>query len=156
MDGNFCFQEISSIGWSKMGRDPKQGSHLQWQEIITLICQWWEWRHRGPQSKGLRAWQIAIARSTITLLQCPHQSPTCVALHWLVVWGVMGLRKVAIVLCWWACVLVACIVGFSLYLLSSSKNGSNHHWSLYSMILQRRVHLHWFGACIIVCISKFH
>ena len=53
-------------------------------------------------------WQTAIIWSIVTPLKCPGEGPICEEAHdWLVAWvGVMGLKKIVIVLCGWACVCV--------------------------------------------------
>ena len=54
----------------------------------------------GPWGQDLRARQIAIARSIVTPLLCPGLEPICVSPDGLIgLVGVMGLKKVMIVLC---------------------------------------------------------
>ena len=95
--------------------------HLRCREIIAFICRWQGCWGRGPWGWGLRARQIAIARSIVTPFLCPSRGPICVSRDWLVALvGVMGLKKVVIILCGWAGVAVF-FNNFSRCLLSSSK-----------------------------------
>ena len=100
-------REISRVGQSRMERLPNQGNHLRWQAIMAFICRWQGWWECGPWGRGVRARQIAIARSIVNPLQFPGQEPIYVALGWLVGWvEVIWLKKVVLFLCWWACVAV--------------------------------------------------
>ena len=121
-----------------MEMSPKWGKHLRWREIMAFIC-WWQgcWGF-GPWGRGLRAWQIAIARSIVIPLLCPSWGPICVSRDWLVALvGVMGLKKVVIVLCGWAGVAVF-FNNFFRCLLSSSKKSPRHRWSSYSITFHKR------------------
>ena len=132
---NQPFRDCSCIGRFRMERSPKWGKLLRWREIMAFIYRWQGcWGH-VPWDWGLCARQIAIAQSIVTPLLCPGQETICVSLDWLVALvGMMGLKKVVIVLYGWACVVVLlCLNNFSL--CPVSKKNRRHRCSSYSITL---------------------
>ena len=96
---NFCLQNISTKGLSKMERSQKQGKHLRRQEIMTFNYRWPGWWDHGPWGRGLRAQQIAIDKSIVTPLLYPRCEAICLTFDWLQIWvGVIVQNKVVNVL----------------------------------------------------------
>ena len=104
---------------------------------MAFFCCWQGWCDRGPLRQGLCAWwYIAIAWAIVNHFQCSGWEAICVALDWFVAWvGVIGLKNVVVVLCWWDCMVVLQIRPLSLELY---KEQPKQHWfSIKS--LQRRI-----------------
>ena len=144
MDHNLVSpQNVSHSGENKIpwgNPSNYKENNLSMITIYLLRSQhiWGATRVCGSGEHEDQVWRsIGIARSIVTPFLCPSRGPICVSCDWLVALGVMGLKKVVIVLCGWAGVAVF-FNNFSRCLLSSSKKSPRHRWSSYSITLRRK------------------
>ena len=118
-----------------MERSLKRWKHLWRQKIMAFIYPWQGCWGCGSQGQGLHAPEFATVWSIVNPLQYPVREPTCVAFDWISAWvGVMGLKKVTIVLCWWP--LCACIAVLQQLLLVSLERDQSINISFMYLMLE--------------------